>query len=325
MRTKLELASRLQNGPACEPPSSSWPSVVHSRWLLAATRAATPARTTAPLKPTARTKETRPRSIPRPARTIRRRPPRTRRRLRRTRRTRGMPAQDGTFAATVDNAAPTADLGMTATLKVTVTPAMGFTGQVDLDVTGLPATVTAKWDMQTPTISDTTPAVANVTLTAGVTAQADTLPIVVTAKSHAKSTIASTANVNFKINPQITVAIPLNFSAMMLATSQSGIAPLWGPAFGAGAAPLTAPKDGSAIVVKMTNLDSTAHEIHGNNSAVTSAARRATASFPHGVGLLQQGQTDSVNRSIKAGNTYNGYLHDLGATSSTGFVVQVGN
>jgi hypothetical protein len=225
------------------------------------------------------------------------------------------PAMNGTFTASVDNNAPAINLGTQQVLNVTITPAMGFTGTVNLDVTGLPAAgLTAKFDNAAPSISGTTPATAKLTIVADLGAQADTLALKIEAKA---GTQTSTAAVNFKINPQFQMEIPLNIAALKTAG--------YNPQFGNMGAPFTAPKDGSDIVVKVVNLDSTAHIVHGNGAGQTVNGVASTASLPHGstATALNQNDVDPTNRVAKAGQTYNGYMHDLGSGSGTGFVIQV--
>ena len=229
------------------------------------------------------------------------------------------PAQDGSFKATVDLAAANADLGTTSKdITVTVTPAMGFKGDVVLTVTGLTPGVTAKFDKSTVTVTDTAPVTAKLNLVTDYVSQADTLPLVVTATS---GKLTSTAPVNFKVNAQLTFNIPLNIAAMEAAGG--GITDAYGKTFGAAPIAIAAPKDGSPIVVKVINLDSVPREIHGNGSGQAIAGVTSTASFPHGTGLLQPNATDTVARNITAGNTYNGYLHDIGAGKGTGFAIVV--
>jgi hypothetical protein len=224
------------------------------------------------------------------------------------------PAMNGTFTAAVDNTTPAVDMGKQIVLTVTITPAMGFTGTVNLDVTGLPATgVTAKFDNAAPSITGTTPATAKLTLDVAYAAQANTIPIKIEAKS---GTQTSTAMANFKINGQFTMEIPLNIAALKTAG--------YDPTFGT-PVPLTAPADGTDIVVKVINLDSTSHIVHGNGAGQTVNGVASTASLPHGstATALTQNTVDPTNRVAKAGQTYNGYMHDLGSGSGTGFVIQV--
>ncbi len=230
------------------------------------------------------------------------------------------PAQDGSFKATVDVAATNADLGTASkdTITVTVTPAMGFKGDVILSVTGTAAGVTAKFDKTTVSITGTAPVTAKLNLSADYVTQADTLPLVVTATS---GKLTSTAPVNFKVNSQLTFNIPLNIAAMEAAGG--GITEAYGKTFGAAPIAIPAPKDGSPIAVKVINLDGVPREIHGSGGGQAVGGITSTASFPHGVGLVQPNATDTVTRNITAGNTYNGYMHDIGAGKGTGFAIMV--
>ncbi len=218
----------------------------------------------------------------------------------------GTPAQNGTFKATVDIAATNTDLGTTSkdVITVTVTPAMGFKGDVTLSVTGLPPGVTAKFDKTTVSITDTAPAIAKMTLSADVLTSAATLPLVVTATA---GTQTSTVPVNFKVNAQLTFTIPPNIAAM--AAAGTAVVDAYGKDFGKTPAAIPAPAGGTPIVVKIINGDSVAHEIHGNGSGQTLSGIASTASFPHGTGTVAAGATDTVARNLTAGNTYNGYLH----------------
>lgn len=228
------------------------------------------------------------------------------------------PAADGSFKATVDVTATSADLGTAAkdTITVTITPAMGFKGDVVLSVTGTTPGVTAKFDKSTVTIADTNPVTAKLNLSADYITQADTLPLMVTATSKGQT---STAPVNFKVNALLTFMIPSNIAGMATAGS-TAIVDAYGKDFGKTPVAIPAPKDGSPISLKVLNTDTVPHEIHGNNAGQTLSGIQSTGMFPHGVGNIAPNATDTVVRNLTAGNTYNGYLH---AENTAGFAFVV--
>jgi len=217
------------------------------------------------------------------------------------------PAMDGSFKASVDINATSADLGTASkdTITVTVTPAMGFKGDVVLSVTGVTPGVTAKFDKSTVTIADTNAVTAKLNLSADYVTQADTVALVVTATSKGQT---STAPVNFKVNSLLTFVIPANINAMATAGS-TAIVDAYGKDFGKTPVAIPAPKDGSPISLKVLNGDTIAHEIHGNGSGQTLSGIASTASLPHGTGTIAANATDTVVRNLTGGNTYNGYLH----------------
>jgi hypothetical protein len=229
------------------------------------------------------------------------------------------PAADGSFKATVDVTTPTADMGATSqAITVTITPAMAFKGDVVLSVTGLTPGVTAKFDKSTVSVTDTAAVTTKLTLVTDFATQADTLPLMVTATS---GKLSSTAPVNFKVNPQITFNIPVNIAKMEAAGTT--LIDAYGTTFGKAPVAIPSPKDGSAIVMKVVNLDGTAHEIHGNGAAQTISGITSTASLPHGTGTIATGATDTVARNLKAGQTYNGYLHGEAGGTGASFAVVV--
>lgn len=229
------------------------------------------------------------------------------------------PAQDGSFKATIDIAATATDLGTTSkdTINITVTPAMGFKGDVVLSVTGATAGMTAKFDKTTVSITDTAAVTAKLNLSADYVTQADTVALVVTATSKGQT---STVPVNFKVNPLLTFMIPPNINAMATAGS-TAIVDAYGKDFGKTPIAIPAPKDGSPISLKVLNSDTIAHEVHGNGSGQTLSGIASTASLPHGVGTVAANATDTVVRNLTAGNTYNGYLHGEN-TAGFAFVVK---
>lgn len=197
------------------------------------------------------------------------------------------------FALTMDNATPTIDLASTSEMKVNVEAKNGFTGTVNVTVDGLPEGVTAEPASGSPgtpiTIKLTSAATAPVTATDG--------KVELTIKG-TSGTQTATALANFKVLPKITMAVPVNASALLKAGGTAD----WGdPAFTNGQAMLT--QTNNPIVVTVRNDDSTARTIHGDNG------------FKHGAGAIAPGGIDSTARSIKPGVNGSGYLH--GVTNGT--------
>ena len=224
------------------------------------------------------------------------------------------PGTSSQIAVALSTATPSADLGTSVAIDVTVTPKAGFTGQATLAATGLPTGVTATFAPASVTLG-TAPMIAKMTVMVPYT----TVPspvggasaIVVKATSGAAE---ATANANFKIVPRVTLTIPINTAALLKAGGGSKFLDTWGgPTFGANAVPLQT-QAGNGITFVVKNLDSVAHEIHGNNG------------FAHGSAKVEPGGTDTKVRVLdpKVANiSANGYIHGEANGTAASFKVMV--
>jgi hypothetical protein len=228
------------------------------------------------------------------------------------------PATPGTTAGelgvTLSTATPATDLGTSIDITVTVEPKAGFKGEATLSATGLPTGVTATFSPASVTLN-TTAATSKLTLTVPYT----TLPsapgaasaIVVKAASGA---VEATANANFKVNPKVTLTIPVNSGALLAAGGGAKNIDGWGgPTFGANAQPLQT-QAGNGITFVVKNLDSTPRTVHGQGG------------FPHGDGAVPVGGTDPKSRVLNPANgniNSSGYLHGVANGTAVGFKVIV--
>jgi hypothetical protein len=221
------------------------------------------------------------------------------------------PATPGTAAAqfdvAVDNAAVQSDLGENkANVTATITPKAGYTGDATLTVTGLPTGVTADIAPATVTLG-ASPVTAKITfnVSAGATASATGVPVVVTATS---SGVTATANVTFKVNNAITMTIPVNIDALNAAGKSFdafGAAFAADPTSSAGSVKpaAAAPTFASGVAVKVYNADSAQHIIHGQNGF-----QHGSTGTPIAPTSFEGGATPKV-RTLLAGNSPSGYLH----------------
>lgn len=217
------------------------------------------------------------------------------------------PATPGTSAGqlgvTLSTATPAADLGTTVDVTVTIEPKTGITGSAALTVTGLPPGATAAFAPASVTLG-TTPVTSKMTITVPLTAAPTPLDgvaaIVVKA---AAGTVQATANANFKINPKITMTIPVNSQAMLAAGGTKFVDGWGSPMFGTAPAPLKT-QTGNGITVVVKNADSAPRTVHGNGA------------FLHGANAVAPGGTDSRVRVLNPGATGDGYLH--GETNNVG-------
>jgi hypothetical protein len=216
----------------------------------------------------------------------------------------------GQFTVTLGSAAISSDLSAKVDVDVTVAPAKGFTGEVDLAVNGLSSGVTAApvhvslggGAVQAKLTFDTA-------ATANVTPRDTTVPITVVATSGKE-----TANVaaTFKVLPKLTLYIPLNVQALYTAPG-GPLRPEWGEAFGPNNKPLRTQAD-NPIAIAVFNKDTKPHTIHGPNAA-----------FPHGdlTTPIQPNAFEMKNgqvriRTMKIGDSATGYIHgESGSTNAT--------
>lgn len=226
------------------------------------------------------------------------------------------PATPGTTAGqlgvALSNTTPATDLGTTIDITVTVEPKAGFTGQATLTATGLPEGATAAFNPASVTLN-TTPVTSKLTVTVPYTAvpSAAGAASAVVVKA-AAGAIEATANANFKVNPKVTMTIPVNSAALIAAGGNKRIDAWAGPAFGTAPQPLKT-QAGNNIVFVVKNNDSAPRTVHGNGGA---------AGFAHGDGAVAPGATDPKVRAYGPGTNANGYLH--GETNNAGVAVGFG-
>lgn len=223
----------------------------------------------------------------------------------------------GELGLTLSTNTPAVDLGKSIDIDVTVEPKNGFNGSVDLSATGLPAGATATFSPATVT-AGAAPVKAKLTIQVPVTAVPSapntSSPVVVTAKS---GTITATANANFKINPRMTLTIPLNIDALRQAGAGTVYRNEWGAEFGATPSPLKT-QVGNGIVVTVYNADSKSHIVHGANG------------FAHGdTGNPIQPMSFELTggqprtRTLNPGANVNGYPHEGANGPSASFRISI--
>lgn len=177
--------------------------------------------------------------------------------------------QGDSFSVTLSVTNPTVDLGAETTLDVSVAQQNGFTGNADLSVTGLPAGVTATFTPPAVAVGPA-PATAKLVLKADFaaipSAPAASAAVKVVAKAGTSQTVA---DANFKVNPRLTLTVPLNVDALRQAGVGTQFKNEWGAAFGTTPATLKTQAN-NGIVVVVRNADSAPHIVHG------------AGAFPHG-------------------------------------------
>jgi len=218
----------------------------------------------------------------------------------------------GTLAVTVDDATPAVDLGGSIDLNVSIEPKEGFRGDAALTVTGLPAGAIGTFSPASVTLN-TTAATSKLTIKVPATVAPSEAgaasALVIKAASGATE---ATANANFKVNPKITMTIPVNADAMRAAVGTRYVDGWMGPMFGTSPEPLQT-QSGNPITVIVKNADSKSHIVHGNSGFV-----HGDTSNP-----VPPGGTDPKNRTLSAGVNTSGYLHDGNNGTSVSFRISV--
>jgi len=218
----------------------------------------------------------------------------------------------GTLEVALSTATPATDLATKTDITVTVTPKAGFTGAVTLTATGLPTGATATFNPASVTLGAAPmTSVMSVTVPASATPSAAGAASAVVVKATAGA-VEATANANFKVNPKITMTIPVNADAMRAAVGVKYVDGWFGPVFGTAPAPLTT-QAGNPIAVVVKNADSVPHIVHGNGG------------FPHGSTAtpVPPGAVDPLSRTLAAGVTTSGYLHEGANGTSVSFRISV--
>jgi hypothetical protein len=215
--------------------------------------------------------------------------------------------QTTSFQVMTDKTSYNVELRNTVVVQVTIAP-QGFTGTVNLAVSGLSTGVTGAFNPTSVSVSGTTGATSMLTVTTLESVIPATTPFTVTATSG-----SSTANAapSLVVMPQITIQIPTNVAAKAGTTATPST-----DAFGNYPIVINAPANfgtNAPIVVKFLNNDSSPHCIHASN---------ATQGFPHdavtnGVcnTLMSKGQYDQTAHNVNTKGSYLFYLHDEGDTT----------
>lgn len=223
----------------------------------------------------------------------------------------------GELGVTLSTNTPAVDLGKSIDIDVTVEPKSGFNGTVELTATGVPAGATATFTPASVTAS-TAPVKAKLTIKAAMNAVPSapntSSAIVVSAKS---GSITATANANFKINPKVTLTIPMNIDALRAAGAGTVYRNEWGAEFGANPTPLKT-QVGNGIVFTVFNADSKSHIVHGANGFAHGDTGNAIApnSFE-----MQNGAPRT--RTLNVGTNANGYPHEGTNGPSASFRIQI--
>lgn len=235
----------------------------------------------------------------------------------------GDPAgQGGQFTIALSSTTPAVDLGAAATIDVSVTGKPGFTGDVDLSATGLPAGVTAAFAPAKVTLGATA-VTSKLTLTSTFAATPSapnaSTPIQIVAKNAGGQ---ATANANFKVNPKLTLTIPMNLDALRQAGVGTQFKNEWGTAFGTTPAQLKT-QEGNGIVVVVRNADSTAHIVHSGGAFAHGDTGRPIQ--PNDVEKLADGTTRTRTLSPTAASPINvsGYPHEGANGPSVSFRIGV--
>jgi len=215
------------------------------------------------------------------------------------------------FALTLGQATPTVGLGEETVIDVTVASRGGFTGLVDVSVTGLPPGATAS------SLRVAAGGVGRLAIRADVTAVPSapntSSAIVVTGTAGGAR---ATANASFKIAPRLTLRVPVNVDALRAASTIYRDA--WGPAFGQSQQALRT-QVGNGIVVSVFNADSKAHVLHGENGFAHGDDQRPIQ--PNDLERREDGAPRT--RTLNVGTDANGYLHDGAGGSGASFRIRV--
>ena len=217
------------------------------------------------------------------------------------------------FALAISQNTPVVNLGGSVDLDVIVEPKNGFTGNVDVVVTGLPAGATAASVVAAPGKP------AKLTIKADVTSEPTapdaSAPIVVTGKAGA---LAATANANFKIAPKVTITIPMNIDALRAAGTV--FRDEYGTAFGASQQELQT-QAGNGIVVSVYNADSKNHVLHGPGAA--NGFAHGDANNPIKPNAFEMSGNAVRTRTLNPGVSTSAYLHDGQQGSGAAFRIKV--
>ena len=171
----------------------------------------------------------------------------------------------GALGVTLSTATPATDLGTTVDITVSVEPKAGITGSAALSVTGLPTGATSVFTPASVTLGTavvTSKLSVTVPFTATPSAPNTFSAIIVKAVA---GTAEATANANFKVNPKLTMTIPVNSTALFQAGGTKFVDGWGSPIFGTAPANLTT-QPGNGITIVVVNADSVPRTVHGNGA-----------------------------------------------------------
>jgi hypothetical protein len=215
------------------------------------------------------------------------------------------PTGAGKVDITLDNAAPTLELMAESKLTVNVAPKEGFTGKVDLTVTGAPAGMTATFDKASLELTTASAsAMLTVKTSSAVTPGAVTLTVTATSASGPRTT-----PVNVTVSPTLTLSIPPNAGALTGMAASTAFAP----------APINLKLGGKKIAVKIKNNDSMGHIIHAGNTGGFNHGNRNAPIAPGAFEGTVEG--NGQPREVNAAGTYSFYLHDKSPANASGSIV----
>ncbi len=205
----------------------------------------------------------------------------------------------------VDNAAPNAELMAETKIVVNVAPKEGFTGKVDLTVTGAPAGVTATFDKTSIELTSAS-ASAMLTLKTSSSVTPGAIALTVMAKSAAGDT--KTTSINLTVAPTLTLTIPPNAGALTGMTANTAFAPT----------PVNLTLGGKKVAIKIKNGDSMGHIIHSGNTGGFNHGNRNAMIAP---GAFEGPVDGGQPREVNAAGTYSFYLHDKAPANANGSIV----
>jgi len=216
-------------------------------------------------------------------------------------------SQSSSFQLMTDKTSYDVELRSTVTVQVTVAP-QGFTGTVNLAVSGLSTGVTGAFNPPSVSVSGTTGGTSTLTLTTVESVIPATTPFTITGTSGSSS---ATSAPSLNVMPQITIQIPTNVESLAGTSGNPST-----NAFGNYPITINAPANfgtNNPIVVRFVNNDSAPHCIHASN---------ANQGFPHdavtnGVcnTLMNKGDVDKTAHNVNTKGSYLFYLHDEGDTT----------
>lgn len=225
------------------------------------------------------------------------------------------PTASSQFALAISNNTPAADIGDSVQVPITITPANGFTGAVQIAVSGLPDGATA--DPVSATVSNGA-ASAMVTIKVGFgTAATEAGASSALTFTGTGGGVSATAPANFKVNPHVQLNIPMNIDALRKAGNS--FVDDWGTAFGTAPTTLLTQAD-NAIVVNVFNNDSKGHIIH----AGTPFGGHGDTNNPIQPNAFEQLNGAKRDRALKPGTNATGYPHDGTNGAGASFQVKIG-
>lgn len=215
------------------------------------------------------------------------------------------PTGAGMLDINLDNAAPTLDLMAEVKVTVNVAPKAGFTGKVDLAVTGAPAGVSVTLDKASLELTTASAsAILTVKTSSEVVPGSVALTITATSAAGAKST-----PISLTVSPTLTLSIPPNAGALTGMAANTAFA----------AAPIPLKLGGKKIAIKIKNNDSMGHIIHAGNTGGFNHGNRNAPVAPGAFEAAVEGTNQA--REVNSAGTYSFYLHDKAPANANGSIV----